>query len=679
MPQVGDKVSVEFDGTWHAAVVMKVVPAGVEVMYEEDSSASVVPDAEFAARIRPIEEAKPTLNAFVAETAASEPPKTKRKAIAFRATLAQARFVKEPSPKRATGSSSSSSSTSSTKDPAPRKAAEAEEDSNVGGSGSGGNGGSKPKRKAAEVAATTKGATAAPDFAAVPANEWSSREAVASTLSSSQKANMHAAQEIARKHLATLATAAAMTGKVASGQKKRGKLATCAPTTAMVLEALTAVGDTEAWPKQTRPNVTDTGKPVAGMCLGLVFGLGGGGAKASLISECYPDLTKLIVQWCAATLPATRDGASFPFSSLQINYKYRAIKHVDGNNIGPSYIQAIGDHTGGALWTADRGVLACRDQWQLFDGNQEHATEPFDGTRISFIAFTHGLYNKLSPYVEQQLLGYGFNAARSDGAELPFFERFRIEKSYLSDQHNGAFKAFREQRLTAEGMSPPSRPGAVAVECFGRQAERGGGWVSFATTGAAGSKPELVELKPNTTGLWCTELALTATPGAKPGPSTAAPAITAVQLSLVGHRQFNLYKDLAKETASLAAYVAALPAGRVVVISIADTACAAKRPLGPKVYEALQQLGADANMAPIAYRQAWALIGWKGATPGSAVHSMGQRATLLRLEAMFALQPSVPGKGGAGAGEHATVLVSQKEDRTSIVDVVTGGGQDCAV
>ena len=88
---------------------------------------------------------------------------------------------------------------------------------------------------------------------------------------------------------------------------------------------------------------------------------------------------------------------------------------------------------------------------------QEHATEPFQGTRISFIAFTHGLYNKLTPYVANQLGDLGFNAARTDGKDLPFFEAFRIEKSYLTDDHNAAFKAFREARK-AEDMPPPAHP-----------------------------------------------------------------------------------------------------------------------------------------------------------------------------------------------------------------------------
>ena len=110
-----------------------------------------------------------------------------------------------------------------------------------------------------------------PDAAQAPAAldaEWRQREAVATTLSAGQKAKMRSAEAVAKRHLASLGGAQ--------------------PTEAMVLEVLTAIGNEADWPKQTRPNVTNSGKPVPGMCLGLVFGLGGGGAKASLISESYP-------------------------------------------------------------------------------------------------------------------------------------------------------------------------------------------------------------------------------------------------------------------------------------------------------------------------------------------------------------------------------------------------------
>ncbi len=75
------------------------------------------------------------------------------------------------------------------------------------------------------------------------------------------------------------------------------------------------------WPTQARPNVTDTGRPVPGMCAGLVFALGQG-ARTSLISTNHPNMTKVLVKWCRATLPKTKKGAEFPFSSLQVNYNY---------------------------------------------------------------------------------------------------------------------------------------------------------------------------------------------------------------------------------------------------------------------------------------------------------------------------------------------------------------------
>ena len=82
---------------------------------------------------------------------------------------------------------------------------------------------------------------------------------------------------------------------------------------------------------------------------------------------------------------------------------------MDGNNIGPSYIRSLGKHTGGELWTADafveatdedtgekyvkggggQQVLSCSGGWKLFNGNAEHYTKPYQGTRISFIAFSH--------------------------------------------------------------------------------------------------------------------------------------------------------------------------------------------------------------------------------------------------------------------------------------------------
>ena len=80
-----------------------------------------------------------------------------------------------------------------------------------------------------------------------------------------------------------------------------------------------------------------------------------------------------------------------------------------------------------------------------------------------------------------------------------------------------------------------------------------------------------------------------------------------------------------------------------------------------------------------------AICRYKGAPEGSAVHSMGMRSTLLRVEATFAFhKQAASAKNGKAA---AAVACAEKEvgirkknvDLTSIIDVVTGGGQDCAV
>lgn len=443
------------------------------------------------------------------------------------------------------------------------------------------------------------------------------------SLGKTQMRNLGSAQDLAGQYMSRLA--------------KDGRIQP-----EMVLDVLTSIGDAADWPKQNRPNVTHDSNPVPGICLGLVYALGGAGAKASLISEQFPLLAKFIVRWCRETLPRVEDG-DFPFSSVQINFNYAAKKHVDGNNIGPSYIQCIGDHSGGRLWTADQGVVDCKNQWKLFDGNREHATQSFKGTRISFIAFTHSLYNKLKPDVQKRLLALGFNAARTDGKDFQYFHRYRAERSGLSDEHNTLFRRLLRERMASH--PPPSHPGAVAVECYGRQADRGGGWISFV---ADGGRVQLVELKPNTTGVWCTVLSLRY--------PTAA-------LELVEHTQFNFYKDVDGESERFAKHVESLQVGAVVVLSIADTACAKSRPLGPRFYEALKQLGGCEDDEEVGYRQAWSMIGCKGARTAHSAH--GKRATLLRLQATFA----------ATAAPNGSSIITQMKDakteRCSIGDAIT--------
>ena len=174
------------------------------------------------------------------------------------------------------------------------------------------------------------------------------------------------------------------------------------------------------WPTQTRPNVaptTATNGGVRGMCLGLVYGLGGQGMKVSKVSESFPALTEFVNVAVAASLPVdpeAKGGKPFTWSSLQLNYNYAARKHVDGNNLGPSAIIALGEHTGGELWTENKGTLNATGAWRFFNGTKLHETQPFQGTRISVIAFTHNACDELTEGLAEDLRALGFTAGGTD-------------------------------------------------------------------------------------------------------------------------------------------------------------------------------------------------------------------------------------------------------------------------
>lgn len=93
----------------------------------------------------------------------------------------------------------------------------------------------------------------------------------------------------------------------------------------------------------------------------------------------------MVTAFVNATLPEA--SPAYKYSSVQINYNYAAKRHVDGNNLGPSYIMSLGEHTGGKLWTADQGEIDCHKQWRKFDGKKEHETRPFFGTRIRSVVW----------------------------------------------------------------------------------------------------------------------------------------------------------------------------------------------------------------------------------------------------------------------------------------------------
>ena len=99
------------------------------------------------------------------------------------------------------------------------------------------------------------------------------------------------------------------------------------------------------WPTQVRPNVAPTANPeVTGLVLGLSPNRQGGCSIAQGSQQC-PCLTQVVTKWIKDTLP----DAAFRYGSIQVNYNYRARKHIDSNNLGPSYIVALGSFEGGQL------------------------------------------------------------------------------------------------------------------------------------------------------------------------------------------------------------------------------------------------------------------------------------------------------------------------------------------
>mmetsp|Transcript_25863 Transcript_25863/g.83755 ORF Transcript_25863/g.83755 Transcript_25863/m.83755 type:complete len:540 (+) Transcript_25863:126-1745(+) len=467
----------------------------------------------------------------------------------------------------------------------------------------------------------------------------------------------------------------------------------------------------ETWPTQCRPNVSPDEKAVSGFCLGLVNVLGGIGLAVSKVSTQSPELTKLVAEFVRKTVPRT-NGEPFPFSSIQVNFCYAAKKHVDGNNIGPSYICSLGEHTGGKLWVADTfvagddGVLRggggettvdCHRGWRLFNGNATHYTLPFSGLRISIIAFTHSSYNKCSADVASDLRKLGFTAGNDGGTELPYFLSFRLDKTELEGDALDSYYDLKNQRTSKE---PPSKVGSIVVECNGYTAGRGAGFITFAT-GKDAKRAKIDAFVTTTTtknpARRCNDAKKTPLPfdlpkeknnvSRKDVVATFDPDLGVVRLDLPRNRtgfwlaelertastvklhsleRFDVYKDTNSQTKALTKFVDKLPDGRVVVMGITDTAMAASRPLGKPVYDALRKLGAPEQIEPIGYRQPFGLIGIKGSNPGDAILVLEKTKIIVHLEARAEKLKDDDDATTKGSNNNKTALVDKKRELVDI-------------
>ena len=235
--------------------------------------------------------------------------------------------------------------------------------------------------------------------------------------------------------------------------------------------------------------------------------------------------------------------------------------------------------------------------------------------------------------------------------------RTGIDKSELTGEGLDAYFALRDDRRKAR--PPPSAPGAVGVECNGYSAGKGAGWFSF-VRGRAAKKARIDSFfKPKA-------------PAAKLGPATwdapkrTNPVSTNLEvkptvddaglvtiqlpknrvglwfleleeknggLRCVALERFDLYNKVEAQAEAFHAHVARMPAGRVALVSITDTAMAKTRPLPKLVYDTLRLLGGEDHIEPIGYRMPFGFVGVRGAAAGTAICALDKTKVILRLEA----------------------------------------------
>merc|ERR1712151_1036613 len=123
------------------------------------------------------------------------------------------------------------------------------------------------------------------------------------------------------------------------------------------------------------------------------------------------------------------------YMGINLNANYAGRRHRDGNNEGPSIIQAFGNFTGGMLkyWpkdvkaaghpqpsVEDLGRDDCvahniKNQIFVFDGNRAHEVTPFEGNRFSVVFFSTQGYAKFKAEDVKTLKSLGFLWPTDDG------------------------------------------------------------------------------------------------------------------------------------------------------------------------------------------------------------------------------------------------------------------------
>ena len=96
----------------------------------------------------------------------------------------------------------------------------------------------------------------------------------------------------------------------------------------------------------------------------------------------FPTLHSLLKKLIKQTKP------NFEYTTIQVNKNVTCKPHIDINNVGKSYIIALGDFTGGEL-VVEGTEYSIKNKFKCFNGTNVHWTNPFKGTRYAIVYFTH--------------------------------------------------------------------------------------------------------------------------------------------------------------------------------------------------------------------------------------------------------------------------------------------------
>lgn len=183
------------------------------------------------------------------------------------------------------------------------------------------------------------------------------------------------------------------------------------------------------WPFYRNPwrkNVMQAGKTwVFSDTLGLLRDRQGD-VHLTAATRRYPQVVELFSRWLTDRLP--EETKQFTFSSINVNCNYAAAPHRDNGNLGPSFISAFGEFSGGALnyWPEDTGgdlakvmknkgaSFDLQKGLALFNGNCAHAVDSFSGSRYSLVYFTIQCHASARPEDRVKLGSLGIPLPKAD-------------------------------------------------------------------------------------------------------------------------------------------------------------------------------------------------------------------------------------------------------------------------